>query len=113
MRSIKLNDNSGYMLFESLIALGMVSLSLYVLVPHSVQFFTVLQEAGTEVAYWRVAQDQMQVIAKGGSPVGSQASGGVLFTTTWNAETLQLEVNGSDGAERVTVHADEIQTEVP
>jgi type II secretory pathway pseudopilin PulG len=101
------------MLFESLIALGMVSISLYVLFPHSVQFFTTLKAAGAEVAYWRVAQDQMQVIAKGGNPIGSQVSGGMLFTTTWNPETAQLIVSGGDGTERVTVRADEIQTESP
>lgn len=113
MKSTKLKDRSGYMLFESLIALAMVSLSLYVLLPHSVQFFTVLKSAGAEVAYWRVAQDQMQVIAKGGSPTGSQDSGGILFTTVWDKQTAQLIVSGSDGAERVRVRADEIQAEVP
>ncbi len=113
MKSTKLNDSSGYMLFESLIALAMVSISLYVLLPHSVQFFTTLKAAGAEVAYWRVAQDQMQVIAKGGNPIGSQASGGMMFTTTWNPETAQLIVSGGDGSERVTVHADEIQAESP
>ena len=45
MKSIKLNDSSGYMLFESLIALAMVSISIYVLMPHSVQFFTTLKAA--------------------------------------------------------------------
>ncbi|MPN63512.1 hypothetical protein SDC9_211276 [bioreactor metagenome] len=55
----------------------------------------------------------MQVIAKGGNPIGSQASGGMLFTTTWDPETAQLEVSGSDGAERVTVRVDEIQAESP
>ncbi|WP_107995138.1 hypothetical protein [Trichococcus paludicola] len=113
MKSTKLNDNSGYMLFESLIALAMVSISLYVLLPHSVQFFTNLKAAGTEVAYWRVAQDQMQVIAKGGSPIGSQTSGGMLFTATWNPETAKLIVSGGDGTERVTVRAEEIQAESP
>ena len=113
MKSIKLNDSSGYMLFESLIALAMVSISLYVLIPHSVQFFTTLKAAGSEVAYWRVAQDQMQVIARGGSPIGSQTSGGMLFTTAWNPETAQLEVMGSDETERVKVHADEIQMGSP
>ena len=113
MKSTKLNDSSGYMLFESLIALAMVSISLYVLMPHSVQFFTTLKAAGEEVAYWRVAQDQMQVIAKGGNPIESQASGGILFTTTWNPETAQLIVNGGDGTERVKVHAEEIQAEAP
>ena len=113
MKSTKLNDSSGYMLFESLIALAMVSISLYVLMPHSVQFFTTLKAAGEAVAYWRAALDQMQVIAKGGNPIGSQASGGMLFTTTWDPETAQLEVSGSDGAERVTVRVDEIQAESP
>ena len=113
MKSTKLNDSSGYMLFESLIALAMVSISLYVLLPHSAQFFTTLKAAGAEVAYWRVAQDQMQVIAEGGSQIGSQASGGILFTTTWNPETSQLTVSGDDGAERVTVRAEEIQAESP
>lgn len=113
MKSTKLSDRSGYMLFESLIALAMVSISLYVLIPHSVQFFMTLKAAGAEVAYWRVAQDQMQVIAKGGSPIGSQASGGMLFTTSWDPETIQLEVFGGDGTERVTVHAEEIQSEEP
>jgi len=101
------------MLFESLIALAMVSISLYVLLPHSAQFFTTLKVAGAEVAYWRVAQDQMQVIAKGGNPIGSQASGGMLFTTTWNPETAQLIVSGGDGTERVKVRADEIQAGSP
>lgn len=113
MKSTKLNDSSGYMLFESLIALAMVSISLYVLLPHSVQFFTTLKAAGAEVAYWRVAQDQMQVIAKGGNPIGSQVSGGMLFTTTWNPETAQLIVSGGDGTERVKVRADEIQAGSP
>lgn len=113
MKSIKLNDSSGYMLFESLIALAMVSISIYVLMPHSVQFFTALKAAGAEVAYWRVAQDQMQVIAKGGNPIESQASGGILFTTTWNPETSELIVSGDDGPERVTVHADEIDAKEP
>lgn len=113
MKSPKLSGSSGYMLFESLIALAMVSISLYVLIPHSVQFFTTLKAAGTEVAYWRVAQDQMHVIAKGGSPIGSQASGGRLFTTTWDPETAQLVVSGGDGTERVTLRAEEIQTEGP
>ncbi|HEX5351910.1 MAG TPA: hypothetical protein VFW58_09805 [Trichococcus sp.] len=113
MKSTKLNDSSGYMLFESLIALAMVSISLYVLLPHSVQFFTTLKAAGEEVAYWRVAQDQMQVIAKGGNPIGSQASGGMLFTTTWNPETAQLIVSGGDGTERVKVRADEIKAGSP
>jgi type II secretory pathway pseudopilin PulG len=101
------------MLFESLIALAMVSISLYVLLPHSVQFFTTLKAAGSEVAYWRVAQDQMQVIAEGGNPIGSQASGGMLITITWNPETTQLIVSGGDGTERVTVRAEEIQAESP
>lgn len=113
MKSTKLNDSSGYMLFESLIALAMVSISLYVLLPHSVQFFTTLKAAGAEVAYWRVAQDQMQVIAKGGNPIGSQASGGMLFTTTWNPETAQLIVRSGDGTERVKVRGDEIQAGSP
>ncbi|WP_320165105.1 type II secretion system protein [uncultured Trichococcus sp.] len=113
MKSIKLKDRSGYMLFESLIALAMVSISLYVLMPHSVQFFATLKSAGAEVAYWRVAQEQMQVIAKGGSPIGSQASGGILFTTAWDPDAAQLVVSGSDGAERVTVRAEEIQAEGP
>ncbi|CZQ80096.1 hypothetical protein [Trichococcus collinsii] len=113
MKSIKLNDSSGYMLFESLIALAMVSISLYVLMPHSVQFFTTLKAAGAEIAYWRVAQDQMQVIARGGSLIGNQASGGILFTTTWDSETAELVVSGGDGKERVTVRADEIQTKDP
>lgn len=113
MKSTKLNDSSGYMLFESLIALAMVSISLYVLLPHSVQFFTTLKAAGAEVAYWRVAQDQMQVIAKGGNPIGSQASGGMLFTTTWNPKTAQLIVSSGDGTERVKVRADEIQAGSP
>lgn len=113
MKSTKLNDSSGYMLFESLIALAMVSISLYVLLPHSVQFFTTLKVVESEVAYWRVAQDQMQVIAKGGNPIGSQASGGMLFTTTWNPETAQLIVSGGDGTERVKVRADEIQAGSP
>ncbi|MFZ2917442.1 MAG: hypothetical protein WA035_03935 [Trichococcus flocculiformis] len=113
MKSIKLNDSSGYMLFESLIALAMVSISIYVLMPHSVQFFTTLKAAGAEVAYWRVAQDQMQVIAKGGNPIESQASGGILFTTTWNPETSELIVSGDDGPERVTVHVDEIDAKEP
>ena len=112
MKSTKLNDSSGYMLFESLIALAMVSISLYVLIPHSVQFFTTLKAAGEEVACWRVAQDQMQVIAEGGSLTGSQASGRMLFIT-WNPETAQLIVNGCDGTERVKVHAEEIQAEAP
>lgn len=113
MKSTKLNDSSGYMLFESLIALAMVSISLYVLIPHSVQFFTTLKAAGAEVTYWRVAQDQMRVIAKGGSPIGSQASGGMLFTITWDPSTAQLVVIGSDGTEGVKVHADEIQADEP
>lgn len=101
------------MLFESLIALAMVSISLYVLIPHSVQFFATLKAAGAEVAYWRIAQDQMLVIAEGGIPIGSQTTGGMLYTTSWDPETAQLEVMGSDGTERVTVRADEIQTEDP
>ena len=113
MKSIKLNDSSGYMLFESLIALAMVSVAIYVLMPHSVQFFSTLKLAGAEVAYWRVAQDQMQVIAKGGSPTESQFSGGILFTTAWDPDAAQLVVSGSDGTERVTVRADEIQAEDP
>lgn len=113
MKSIKLNDSSGYMLLESLIALAMLSISIYVLMPHSVQFFTTLKAAGAEVAYWRVAQDQMQVIAKGGNPIDNQTSGGVVFTTTWNPETAQLIVSGDDGSERVTVHAEEINAKEP
>lgn len=113
MKSTKLKDSSGYMLFESMIALAMVSIALYVLMPHSVQFLAVLKAAEAEVAYWRVAQDQMQVIAKGGSPTVSQGSGGLLFTTVWDPQTAQLVVSGSDGTERVTVRADEIQAEFP
>lgn len=113
MKSIKLNDSSGYMLFESLIALAMVSISLYVLMPHSVQFFTTLKAAVVEVGYWRVAQDQMQVIAEGGNPIGSQTSGGVVFTTIWNPETAQLIVSGDDGSERVIVRAEEINAKEP
>ena len=90
MKSTKLNDSSGYMLFESLIALAMVSISLYVLMPHSVQFFTTLKAAGEEVAYWRVAQDQMQVIAKGGNPIESQASGRALLNTNLHPDSLEL-----------------------
>ena len=55
----------------------------------------------------------MQVIAKGGNPIESQASGGILFTTTWNPETSELIVSGDDGPERVTVHADEIDANEP
>lgn len=113
MKSTKLNAKSGYMLFESLIALSMVSISLYVLIPHSVQFFATLQTAGAEVAYWRIAQDQMLVIAEGGIPIGSQVSGGTQYATSWDPETAQLEVMGNDGTERVTVCAEEIQTEDP
>jgi type II secretory pathway pseudopilin PulG len=109
MKSRKLNDSNGYMLFESLIALSMISIALYVLIPHSVQFFTTLKTAGSEVAYWRVAQDQMRVIAKGGSPIGSQDSGGMLFRVDWDPSTARLVVSGADGTEGVNVHADEIQ----
>lgn len=113
MKSTKLNDRNGYMLFESLIALAMVSLSLYVLIPHSVQFFADLKTAEAQVACWRVAQEQMRIIAKGGSPIDGQASSGIRFSTNWNPEIRLLEVIGNDGAERVTVRAEEIQAEGP
>ncbi|CZQ97785.1 hypothetical protein [Trichococcus ilyis] len=111
MKSTKLHDSSGYMLFESLIALALVSLSFCVLLPHAVQFFAVLEAAETEVAYWRVAQDQMRAVAKGGNPFGSHVSGGITFTTSWDAETAQLEISGNAGAERVVVHGNADQTE--
>ncbi len=43
MWSKKLRNKQGYMLLESLVGLSMITVTLYLLVPHAIQIFQTLQ----------------------------------------------------------------------
>ncbi|CZQ87507.1 Hypothetical protein Tpal_906 [Trichococcus palustris] len=109
MWSKKLRNKQGYMLLESLIGLSMIAVSLHLLVPHAIQIFQTLQQTGKEVELWRVAQDQMRVIAESGTPAATVTSAGIVFRIGWDPDSEGLTIEGEAGQEGVLVHVSEVQ----
>lgn len=101
------------MLLESLIGLSLITVSLYLLLPHAIQVFQTLQRAGKEVELWRVAQDQMRIIADPGIPATTVASAGTVFLIGWDPDSEVLTIKGDAGQGGVTVHVKEVQATAP